>query len=518
MDRSTLLQQWYEKLLLRISIFDPFLIVFIFTCLCLLKIFRKTNKLNLPPSPFKLPIIGNLHQIGKAPHEKFKTLSKKYGPLMLLHFGQSPVLIVQSAEIAKEIIKSANDVEFAGRPHLTVAEDIFYGCTDIAFCPYNEYWRQAKKICVLEILTQRRVNWFQFVRQEEVAKMVETIKRLTGKKKQAVDFREMFMRISNNVISRCALGKIYENDDVSFGELSRRVMDLFGAVCFQDLIPFLGCIDVLTGFSGNLKRTSKALHDFLDQVIEEHRDAKKKKNDDENESNDKKDFVDILLQLQKDNTYGINLTEENLKALVLDMFLGGTDTTASTLEWAMAQMVKNPRVMKKVQDEIRGLVGKKSKIEETDIDRMVYLKCIVKESLRIHAPVLITRQSSTNTVKLAGYDIPPKTTILINAWAIQRDPSLWDRPEEFIPERFIDDHSVDFRGNNSQLIPFGGGRRGCPGISFAVAEIEFVLANLIHWFDWELPEGEKELDMSEAYKLTIRKKVPLRLVPILHSH
>lgn len=200
------------------------------------------------------------------------------------------------------------------------------------------------------------------------------------------------------------------------------------------------------------------------------------------------------------------------------MFIGGTDTTATTMEWAMAELVKNPRIMKKVQDEVRKVVGNKTKVDESDIEAMEYLKSVVKETLRLHAPFMVTRESSSGVhSKLEGYDIPPKTKVLINAWAIQRDPKLWEKPEEFIPERFID-NPVDFKGHHCQFIPFGAGRRGCPGIAFAVAEAEYVLANLLCWFDWELPNGVtvEDFDMSDVFELVIRKKVPLRLVPVLH--
>jgi cytochrome P450 len=199
------------------------------------------------------------------------------------------------------------------------------------------------------------------------------------------------------------------------------------------------------------------------------------------------------------------------------MFVGGTDTTSTTMQWAMAELVKNPSIMKKAQEEVRRVVGEKSKVDEADIDQMDYLKCIVKETLRLHAPLMITRGSSA-IAKLEGYDIPPKTIILINAWAIQRDPKLWDRADEFLPERFVN-NPIDFKGQHDQFIPFGMGRRGCPGKSFAITEAEYVLANLLYWFDWELPDGanREDLDMSEVYRVVICKKVPLLLVPLLHS-
>ncbi|GMY14966.1 cytochrome P450 71A1-like [Fagus crenata] len=334
---------------------------------------------------------------------------------------------------------------------------------------------------------------------------------------EAIDLGEMFVTISSNIICRSALGSKYEGEEgsQSFGLLSRRAMELIGVFCFEDLFPYLGWLDVLTGFSGRLRRTSNALNAILDQIIEEHQ-----KNDD-NDQSDKKDFVDILFYLQRNGMLDISLTRENIKAILLDMFMGGTDTTATTMEWAMAELVKNPSVMKKAQEEVRRVVGQKSKVDETDVDetdiyQMDFLKCIVKETMRLHAPVMITRESS-GSAKLEGYDIPPNTGIFINAWAIQRDPKLWDRPEEFLPERFAN-NPIDFKGHHEELIPFGMGRRGCPGISFAIIEAEFVLANLLYWFDWELPDGVtvEDLDMSEVYRLVIRKKIPLRLVPVLH--
>lgn len=200
------------------------------------------------------------------------------------------------------------------------------------------------------------------------------------------------------------------------------------------------------------------------------------------------------------------------------MFVAGTDTTATTMDWAMAELVKNPSIMKKAQEEVRSVVGKETKVAEAVLNEMVYLKCIVKETLRLHAPAILIARETSASVKLGGYDIPPKARVLINAWAMQRDPKLWERPEEFIPERFLD-NPVDVNGQHTQYIPFGAGRRICPGMSYALKEVEYVLANLLYLFNWELPDGAhgEDLDMTEVYSLISRKKIPLIVVPVVHS-
>ncbi|XVF08819.1 hypothetical protein REPUB_Repub07fG0036300 [Reevesia pubescens] len=510
MSPAILLQQWWQQFK-ETFVFNPVFFPLLFSILYLFKLSR-SRKLNFPPSPPKLPIIGNIHQVGKLPHRSFRNLSEKYGPLMLLHMGQTPALVVSSAEIAREILMTHD--AFVERPQIRVVDTLFCGCTDIAFCPYGDYWRQAKKICVLELLTQRRVRMFQLVREQEVSRMVEDIRQLCHSG-SAVALGEMFETIANNIISRSVLGRVYEREDGNngFGELSRRAMDLIGAFCFKDFFPFLGWMDILTGLTSKLETVSSELHDFLDEVIEEHLAMM---NDDDDKS-DKKDFVGILLHLQMNGMLDIDLTQENLKAILLDMFIGGTDNIAATMEWAMSELVKNPNIMKKAQEEVRRVVGKKSSVTETDVNEMDYLKCVVKETLRLHAPVMVTRQNSTAT-RLDGYDIPPKTIVLVNTWGIQRDPKLWDKAEEFIPERFLNS-SVDFKGQHNEFTPFGAGKRGCPGISFAVAGAEYVLANLLYWFDWKLPDSGRceDLDMNDYYALIIRKKVPLHLLPMLHS-
>ncbi|WCJ36155.1 cytochrome P450 family 71 subfamily A polypeptide 22 [Euphorbia peplus] len=474
--------------------------------------FTRKKKQNVP-SPPKLPLIGNLHQIGILPHRSLHSLASKYGPLMLLNFGQAPTLVVSSVKLVQEIMKN-HDVAFAGRPRTRAMDSIFYGCTDIAFSPYGDYWRQVKKVAVLELLSQKRVQSYQFVREELVSEMLKKV-RVSSAEGANVDLSDMFLSLSNNMICRTALGRIYEREggDKSFGVLIKKTVELMGTFCFKDMIPCLGWLDYLNGFVSTLRENCDALHDFLGQVIEEH----KAMNSENDKPDDQKDVVDILLHLQKEGLIGIDLSKQNLIAILVDMFVGGTDTTAATMEWTMAEIIKNPIVMRKAQEEVRRIVGSKSKVTEADVNQMVYLKSVMKETLRLHAPAMIFRETSASC-KLDGYDIPANTRVFINAFTIQRDPEIWKNPEEFIPERFADSQ-VDFRGQHSQFMPFGGGRRICPGLSFAIVEAELVLANLLFWFDWKVPNGGRaeDLDMSELYALIVRKKTPLLLVPVDHS-
>ncbi|KAK1325242.1 Cytochrome P450 71A1 [Acorus calamus] len=201
------------------------------------------------------------------------------------------------------------------------------------------------------------------------------------------------------------------------------------------------------------------------------------------------------------------------------MFSAGTDTSFALLDWTMAELMRNQKAMKKVQDEIRCIMKDKTKIEESDIAKMAYLYAVIKETLRLHPPatMLLPRESMKEAI-IRGYRVPAKTTVMVNAWAIGRDPKLWEDPEEFRPERFLNS-SIDFKGNDFQLIPFGSGRRICPGMQFAMAEVELALASLLYRFDWRLPEKMKaeELDMREAPGLTVRRMPNLLVIATPHQ-
>ncbi|KAI3773586.1 hypothetical protein L1987_48116 [Smallanthus sonchifolius] len=211
---------------------------------------------------------------------------------------------------------------------------------------------------------------------------------------------------------------------------------------------------------------------------------------------------------------GFDVDKDTIKAVILDIFAAGTDTTSTNIEWTVSELVKHPRVMQQLQQELTSIARGSSMITEEHLEKMKYLKAIIKESLRLHIPVpLLVQRESTQDINLMGYDIPVGTRVIINAWSLGRDPSLWEEPEEFKPERFLNS-SLDYKGFHYQFIPFGAGRRGCPGIQFAIAINELAIANLVYKYDLLLPDGKggEELDMSEITGLTTHRKSPLLLM------
>ncbi|KAI3500341.1 hypothetical protein L1887_36161 [Cichorium endivia] len=469
----------------------------------------KTLK-NLPPSPAKLPIIGNLHQLGLSPHRSLQALAKKHGPLMLLHFGRVPVLVASSAEASQEIMKT-HDLIFSNRAKSSVPSILSYNAKDIAFADYGEFWRQTKSIAVLQLLSQRRVQSFRQMREEEADIIVERIREISSSSSPVVNMSKLLISVTNAVICRAALGRKHGGEN--FKELYAQFVELLGVFSVGDYIPWLSWVDRLNGHAVKAVKIAAEFDKFLEGVIEEHVDRKKRTSagggDDDN-----KDFVDILLDIQNEKDAGFDLDRDTVKALILDMFTGGTDTTYSTLEWELSELMRNPHAMKKLQEEVREVAKGKPKVTEDDLDKMPYLKAVVKENFRMHAPIpMLVPRESIQDVKLMGYDIAAGTQVLVNAWAVGRDPCSWDNPEEFRPERFLDS-AVDYRGLHFELTPFGAGRRKCPGIQFAMNVNELVLANLVYSFDFRLPGEQKgeDLDMSETVGIVIHKKLPLQVL------
>uniref|UniRef100_A0A7C9AEB2 Costunolide synthase n=1 Tax=Opuntia streptacantha TaxID=393608 RepID=A0A7C9AEB2_OPUST len=483
---------------------------------------RVLKKKRLPPSPRKLPFLGNIHQLlgHDLPHVSLQRLSKEYGPLMLLQLGSIPTLVISSADVAREIFK-AHDLVFSSRPQLYSGKRLSYGCNDMTFAPYGEYWREARKIAIIELLSLKRVQSFESVREEEVKFVIDFITRYScDEPLRPVDLSELMLSLANNVICRVAFGRKYDGSEVSmrngngkakFYEILRDTQRLLGEVNLADFYPWLGwLLNKVNGLDARLEKTFKELDELYDEVIEEHLHRA-------STTSNHEDLVDVLLRLQRDPTQTISLDNNQVKGILTDMFIAGSDTSSATLVWAMCELIRNPSTLKKAQDEVRQQVGKgKQKVEESDLPNLKYLKLVLKETLRLHPPVpLLVPRETTEPCVVRGYEIPAKTRVFINAKAISTDPNVWDDPDPnvFQPERFLN-CEIDYRGQDFELIPFGVGRRSCPGLNFAILVVELALSNLLYRFDWSLPHGmtEDDIDMEEAIGLTTHKKTPLLLL------
>lgn len=423
---------------------------------------------------------------------------------MLLHLGQVPTLVVSSAEMAREIMRT-HDLIFSSRPFIKAASNLLNGTLDLAFAPYGEHWRQVRKLCTLHLLSTKKVQSYRLAREEEVAFMIRRISQ-SSLLPDPINLSEIFFSFTNDMLCRVVSGKFFREGGRNslFRKLIEEDISLLGGFHVEDFFPSLAWLDRFFRTTTRARRNAKRWDNLLDDVIKDHGDQMKGGDD----------FVDILLSLQKDPTLEFPLTMNHIKAILMNMFGAGTETTSVALEWAMAELARNSRVLVKLKDEVRGLAMGKGFVKEEDLSAMSYLKAVTKEVLRLHPPVpLLLPRESMDDCHIRGYEIPKRTRVIANAWAIHRDTKTWEAPEEFRPERFMDD-KIDFSGNDFQFTPFGAGRRICPGMNFAVSTIEVALANLVHCFDWELPHNmtREDLDMTDAPGLTSARQQRLHLV------
>ncbi|CAJ2633822.1 unnamed protein product [Trifolium pratense] len=487
-----------------------FIITFISSFLFLLVLFKivtRSSDINLPPGPWKLPFIGNIHQIisSSLPHRRFQNLAKKYGPLMHLKLGEVSYIIVSSPEMAKEIMKT-HDINFCDRPNLLLSTLWSYNATDIVFGTYGEHWRQLKKICVVELLSEKHVQSFRSIRKEEVSNLVKSIFESEG---SVVNFTQKIISLTNGITARAAFGKRNRHEKV-FISAMEEILRLFGGFCIADLYPSIKMLQMLSLSKNQLVKLQREFDIIMQDIIDDHKCSHK-------EAGKEDDLVDVLLEIQRENDRSQHvLTDENIKSIIQDMFAAGTEPSSQVVLWGMSEMVKNPKVMEEAQAEVRRVFDKKGHVDETEMHQLIYLKNVVKETLRLHptAPLLVPRESR-ETCQINGYVIPAKTRVLVNAWAIGRDPRYWDDAESFKPERFVNS-PIDFKGTDFEYIPFGAGRRMCPGIAFGLPNIELPLAQLLYHFDWKLPNKMKneEIDMTELFGLGVGRKHDLCLIPI----
>ncbi|KAF7035155.1 hypothetical protein CFC21_046070 [Triticum aestivum] len=479
---------------------------------------RSAGRQRFPPGPWALPVIGHLHHLAGSsvpPHHAMRDLARRHGPLMLLRFCQLPVLVASSPDAAREIMKT-HDVAFASRPLSPTMQLFLRGSEGLVFAPYGDGWRQLRKICTLELLSNRRVHSFRAVRAEVLGRLLRSVASSASASASENLTRGLASFVADSSV-QAMIGRLRNDDRDTLFTLLREGFKIVPGMTLPDLFPSSRLAMLLSRVPARIDHRNKRMAAFMDSVIQQHRDKKRSAACADGGEEQAEDLLDVLLRLQDDMGSQYPLTTENIKLVIIDMISASSETTSTTLVWAMAELLRKPAAMRKAQDEVRRQLDGHRRVTEDGLADLHYLRLVIKETLRLHPPVMLIRECGPRQ-QVLGFDVPQGAMVLVNAWAMGRDPAHWDSAGEFLPERFESSGTPDFKGVDFEFLPFGAGRRICPGVSFGLVHLELALAALLFHFDWKLPDGmvPEELDMTEEAGLTTRRRAELVVFAVPH--
>ncbi|KAL8053438.1 hypothetical protein ABFX02_05G071000 [Erythranthe guttata] len=478
----------------------------------------RSHHRQLAPGPYPFPIIGNIHELGKHPHRSLTKLLKTYGPLMSLHLGSIYTVVVSSPEIAREIlIKHGNAFSSRTIPSAMQAHD--HNKMSMAYLPIGKEWRRFRKLSNEQMFTASRLECGEALHGDKLDKLREYV-RERCEAGQAVNIAEATFITTLNLMSATLFSTEVTTFDSEgtqeFKKTIESIIDTASLPNFADFFPIFKPFD-----PQGIKRMAKIyfgkllgfIEDLINQRVMESLQEKKTKK--------KSDLLETLLDLQQESDHEYDFMNiKVIKHFLLELFVAGSETTSSAVEWAMTELLLHPEILLKAKQEINSVAGDKKKLNESDIIGLPYLQAVIKEAFRYHptGPLLIPRKSECDVQLASGYVIPKGTQVIVNVWAIGRDPAIWTDPEIFRPERFLDEKmNIDFKGNDFELIPFGAGRRICPGLLLANRMLHITVATLIHNFDWKFEVGDDQDHRAEIFRLALRKAVPLKAIPIKPS-
>lgn len=432
---------------------------------------------------------------------------------MRLRLGSVPVIVISSPDVAREVLQT-QATAFLSRPRTSAVTYALFGSLAFSFAPYSPQWRLVRQLCATHLLSNKSLESMKPIIANEVEILVRSVYEDTKLGEVSLLPRVKFA--ANNIISRMAFGKRFselvssdQTSPTNFGDLLQEVVYLLGVFNIGDFIAFLQWLD-LQGFVKRMKAVGTKLSAICQEILDVRREGRGAT------PGPPKDVLDVLMSVSEDSQQRVVLTDNDIKGIGVDLFAAGTDTTSMTVEWGLAEVLRNPAIMKKLQQELDDIVGNERIVQDSDMPQLPYLRAVVKETLRLHPALAMAARESTQACRIHGCDIPTKTPVFLNIWAIGRDAGEWEKPLEFRPERFLESE-VDVRGHHFQLLPFGSGRRGCPGMMLGLGEVQLILANLLHAFDW-LPQVN--MNMAEKPGLVVGKAEPLlaKATPRLPLH
>ncbi|XP_078170439.1 cytochrome P450 81Q32-like [Carex rostrata] len=491
---------------------NTFFSIFVLILITILvnSITKSKSKKKLLPGPRAIPILGHLHLLKTTEplHQTLHKISNQFGPAVFLHFGSRPVLVISSNTLAEQCF-TTHDLAFANRVHLPTVK-MAPGL--IVWVNYGTYWRTVRQAAAIELLSSQQLNASSHIRAKEftgMARQLFTSYYESQEKSEAksnsfikLDFKKMLFESMMNLMLMTIAGKrAYgenneDSDDMKkFSEALIGWFEISGASNAEDFLPLLRILD-LKGTMKRMKNVTKVNQESVERLIDEHRLAGIGK---------RKTMINSLLELQKKDSE--KYKDEAIRDIVIAMMLGGTETTSTTIEWGMAELLNSPQLLEKATAEIGTHVGNKRLIQESDMNNLPFLNCIISEIFRLHPalPLLVSHESRED-IKLGNYDIAKGTMLIVNIYPIQRDPEIWEEPNKFNPNRFENGNS-----NGKLVIPFGMGRRRCPGETFAMRILGVLLGTLIQCFEWKRL-GDELIDLTEGCGLTTPLATPLEVM------
>ncbi|KAL3530984.1 hypothetical protein ACH5RR_010306 [Cinchona calisaya] len=474
------------------------------------------KKFKLPPGPIPVPIFGNWLQVGDdLNHRNLSDYAKKFGEMFLLRMGQRNLVVVSSPDLAKEVLHTQG-VEFGSRTR-NVVFDIFTGeGQDMVFTVYGEHWRKMRRIMTVPFFTNKVVQQYRHGWEYEAARVVEDVKKNPQSSTNGIVLRRRLQLMMYNNMYRIMFDYRFENEEDPLfnklkalnGERSRLAQSF--EYNYGDFIPILR--PFLRGYLKICKEVKeRRLQLFKDHFVEERKKLSSTKSMD---SNSLKCAIDHILEAQQKG----EINEDNVLYIVENINVAAIETTLWSIEWGIAELVNNPEVQRKLRQEMDTVLGPGVQVTEPDTQKLPYLQAVIKETLRLRMAIpLLVPHMNLNDAKLGGFDIPAESKILVNAWWLANNPENWKKPEEFRPERFLEEESkVEANGNDFRYLPFGVGRRSCPGIILALPILGITLGRLVQNFELLPPPGQSKIDTSEKggqFSLHILKHSTIVLKP-----
>ncbi|CAL1361662.1 unnamed protein product [Linum trigynum] len=485
---------------------------------------RQQNNPNrrVPEIPGALPLVGHLHLLGgnQTLSRKLASFAHKYGDVFTIRLGANSAVVVSDYESMKECF-TTNDRILSFRPESSQAKVLGYNYAAFGFASYGSYWRDMKKMLMTELLSVQRIKALRHVQISEVDFLINDLyQQSNADKSRPIAISEALQGYVLNIITRMVAGKRYFDktggeDHASaggrpIGQVMREFMLVTGTLVPSDLIPILGWF----GFQGvvkTMKRVSKELDVIMESWIDEHK--RKQSTNGAKSAAINPDLIDVMLsEIKEEVAYG-HKREDIIKATAMSLIVAGSDTTSITLTWILSNLLNHKRVMKLAQEEIETKVGTDRWVDDSDIEKLTYLGAVIKETLRMYppGPLSVPREASED-ITIKGYHVPKGTRFLANFWKLHRDPKVWSDPDEYKPERFLAANAnMEIFGQQFEYLPFGSGRRGCPGINFGMQVTQLTLARLLQGFDWGTP-NDKPVDMTEGLGIALPKANPLEVV------